>query len=208
MFPGSNCAADTVYALNLLENMEANLLWHKERKIKGLDLIVLPGGFSYGDYLRSGAIARFSPIMEEIKEWAANGGLVLGICNGFQLLTEANLLPGSFLRNRSLKFVCRLQTLRVENNFTPFTGLYKKGEIIKLPIAHNDGNYIVDPLTLEQMEESKQVIFRYCQEDGEVTNKSNPNGSINKYCWHLLQRGKCSGDDAPSRKGHGGNFRL
>jgi len=154
------------------------MVWHKETSLDGLDGVILPGGFSYGDYLRTGAIARFSPVMNAVTQFAARGGLVLGICNGFQILVEAGLLPGALLRNRSLHFMCKDVYVKVENAATPFTGLCRPGQVLKVPIAHADGNYYTDPVTLAGLQANAQVIFRYCDEHGTVTPAANPNGSL------------------------------
>jgi phosphoribosylformylglycinamidine synthase len=154
------------------------MIWHKETSLKGLHAVVLPGGFSYGDYLRTGAIARFSPVMNAVKEFAAGGGMVLGICNGFQILLEAGLLPGAMLRNKSLHFICKDVCIKVENAATPFTGLCRSGQVLTIPIAHADGNYYTDPVTLAGLQANAQVIFRYCTQDGKVTPAANPNGSL------------------------------
>jgi phosphoribosylformylglycinamidine synthase len=157
---------------------EAEFVWHKEATLPQLDAVIIPGGFSYGDYLRTGAIARFSPVMAAVTRFAEAGGLVLGICNGFQILLEAGLLPGAMLRNRSLSFICRDVHVRVENTTTPFTGRCRPGQVLKLPIAHAEGNYYTDPHTLSSIRAKNQVVFRYCTVDGEVTPEANPNGSL------------------------------
>jgi len=154
------------------------MVWHKETSLAGLDGVVLPGGFSYGDYLRTGAIARFSPVMPAIKGFAQNGGLVMGICNGFQILLEAGLLPGAMLRNRSLHFVCKDVHVRVENAATPFTGACQPGQVLTIPVAHAEGNYYTDPVTLAGLQANAQVVFRYCTPKGEITAEANPNGSL------------------------------
>ncbi|MCX7974636.1 MAG: phosphoribosylformylglycinamidine synthase subunit PurQ [Candidatus Aminicenantes bacterium] len=178
VFPGSNCDYDTYYVLKEVLNQPTLFLWHKEPDLKGVDCVILPGGFSYGDYLRSGAIARFSPIMPAIVEFAHKGGLVLGICNGFQILLEAGLLEGAMLRNKNLKFLCQHVWIRVENNQTPFTRKTKKGQILKIPIAHFDGNYYASSETLDKLNRNGQIIFRYCTEDGEINERANVNGSM------------------------------
>lgn len=156
----------------------AHLIWHQEQALPGMDAIILPGGFSYGDYLRTGSIARLSPIMEAVIEFANEGGLVLGICNGFQILLEAGLLPGAMLRNTGLSFICEEAYIRVENAETRFTHTCKAGQIIRLPIAHAEGNYYTDPVTLSALQATAQIVFRYCDKDGNTTTTSNPNGSI------------------------------
>ncbi len=178
IFPGSNCDHDCIHVLADVLEQQVTPVWHKETSLKGLDAVVLPGGFSYGDYLRTGAIARFSPVMEMVKEFAQQGGIVLGICNGFQILLEAGLLPGAMLRNRSLTFVCKDVHVRVENAATPFTSRCEPGQVLKIPVAHADGNYYTDEVMLSQLKASAQVVFRYCAEDGRVTDDANPNGSL------------------------------
>ncbi|HQT91057.1 MAG TPA: phosphoribosylformylglycinamidine synthase subunit PurQ [Candidatus Kryptobacter bacterium] len=178
VFPGSNCDMDAYNAFGSVLNQKVELLWHKETSLAGVDLVVLPGGFSYGDYLRSGAIARFSPIMNEVVKFAEHGGLVMGICNGFQVLVETGLLPGALLRNANLKFICRQVYLRTETTATPFTSALKNGQVLKVPIAHGDGNYYADDSTLKNLEDKGQIVFRYSTADGQITPESNPNGSI------------------------------
>jgi len=178
IFPGSNCDYDTYYVLKEVLNQPTLFLWHKDQDLKGVDCVVLPGGFSYGDYLRSGAIARFSPIMQEIIKFAQKGGLVLGICNGFQILLESGLLEGAMLRNKNLKFLCQHVWIRVENNKIPFTRKAKDGQVLEIPIAHFDGNYYAPPETLERLKKNGQIIFRYCTENGEINEEANVNGSV------------------------------
>lgn len=178
VFPGSNCDADSYNAVHSFAGADARYLWHKDTELAGLDCIILPGGFSYGDYLRCGAIARFSPIMNAVKRFADDGGLVIGICNGFQILLEAGLLPGAMHQNKGLKFVCKLVNLRLENNETSFTTGYDRGQVIKVPIAHHEGNYFIDEAGLAQIEAGGQVVVRYCDEGGETTDEANPNGSL------------------------------
>ncbi len=179
VFPGSNCDRDAAVSLRSTFRRDAVMVWHAEAQLpKGIDLIVLPGGFSYGDYLRSGAMAAHSPIMQEIKRFAQAGGRVLGICNGFQVLTESGLLPGTLLRNAGLKFICRDVNLKVENAGTPFTRNYSKGQVINVPVAHHDGNYFASEDTLKALEDNEQIAFRYCSEKGEVNEQNNPNGSL------------------------------
>jgi phosphoribosylformylglycinamidine synthase subunit PurQ / glutaminase len=177
-FPGSNCDHDCEHVLKDVLGQNVQMVWHKETSLAGLDAVVLPGGFSYGDYLRTGAIARFSPVMGAVQEFAAKGGLVLGICNGFQILLEAGLLPGAMLRNRSLAFICKEVHVRVENAATAFTGRCEPAQVLKIPIAHADGNYYTDDVTLSQLKATAQVVFRYCTPDGEVIAEANPNGSL------------------------------
>ena len=175
VFPGSNCDQDCVYVLRDVVGQPVISLWHQETSLRGCDAIVLPGGFSYGDYLRTGAVAKFSPIMKAVTRFAQDGGLVLGICNGFQILLESGLLPGAMLRNTGLKFICRFVTLRVERTDTPFTNRFQPGQVIRLPIAHNEGRYTIDAKGLRQVR--GQVVFRYCNEDGQLVDAANLNGS-------------------------------
>ncbi len=177
-FPGSNCDWDCFHVASSTLNADTKIVWHQEEKLTGFDLIIVPGGFSYGDYLRSGAIARFSPVMNALEDFVAKDkGLVLGICNGFQILTEAGILPGALQKNKKLKFLCKNVHLRVENAKTPFTSESKSGQILNIPIAHFDGNYTADKETLAKLNKNKQVVFRYCSESGKVDQTSNPNGS-------------------------------
>ncbi len=178
VFPGSNCDHDAYYVCKKVLNQNAVFLWHKDAGLKDVDVVILPGGFSYGDYLRCGAIARCSPIMQEVIRFANEGGTVLGICNGFQVLVEAGLLPGVLLRNASLKFVCKFVHLRVENRTTRFTHLYKDNEVLAIPIAHGDGNYFTDQETLAELEENNRIVFRYCDASGGDGGDANPNGSL------------------------------
>jgi len=178
VFPGSNCDRDCFHAVTEGLGASAEFVWHKADRLPPLDGVILPGGFSYGDYLRTGAIARFSPVMAAVARFAGDGGLVLGICNGFQILLEAGLLPGAMLRNRSLAFICRDAHVRVENPATPFTGRCRPGQVLTLPIAHAEGNYYCDPATLAALTAGNRVIFRYCTPEGAVTPASNPNGSL------------------------------
>jgi phosphoribosylformylglycinamidine synthase len=177
-FPGSNCDEDAFHAVADLLGQEAVYLWHKDRDLQGVDLVILPGGFSYGDYLRAGAIARFSPIMQEVVQHAKRGGLVLGICNGFQIACEAGLLPGALLRNNSLRFVSAPVSLRVESIATRFTSQYHLGQVISVPVAHGDGRYTADGDTLARLEGEGHVVFRYVTPEGEVSDSANPNGSL------------------------------
>ena len=186
-FPGSNCDQDVVHVLRNVLGHTARLRWHKEASLGAVDAVVVPGGFSYGDYLRTGAIARFSPVMAAVQDFAAGGGLVLGICNGFQILCEAGLLPGAMMRNSGLRFICRHVHIRVEETDTPFTCAAEKGQILKIPIAHSDGNYTVDQETLAALEKNRQIIFRYTTPDGAdllpggreaADSAGNPNGSM------------------------------
>ena len=177
-FPGSNCDFDTFHALRDVMKRPTVMLWHKDHDLQGVDCVVLPGGFSYGDYLRSGAIARFSPLMQEVKAFARRGGRLLGICNGFQILLELGLLPGAMLRNKNLKFLCQHVHIRVENARTDFTRAARKGQVLRVPIAHFDGNYYAPPRVLRDLEANGQVVFRYCDADGNVTPEANVNGSL------------------------------
>ena len=179
VFPGSNCDHDTHFVASEVLRQESVFLWHDDSSLHDADMVILPGGFAYGDYLRCGAIAKFSSIMERIREFAAQGGLVLGICNGFQILQEAGLLPGTMLRNRGLKFVCDWVHLRVERNDLPLTTECRKGQVLKLPIAHNEGNFYADDDLLSQIESRGQVVFRYCDARGAITDAANPNGALN-----------------------------
>jgi phosphoribosylformylglycinamidine synthase len=178
IFPGSNCDHDTYYVLKDIMKQETTFLWHKEHDLKNVDCVILPGGFSYGDYLRSGAIAKFSPLMLEVVEFANKGGLVLGICNGFQVLMELGLLPGAMLRNKNLKFLCQHVHIKVENNKTLFTRKGKKGQVLKIPIAHYEGNYIAPPDTIQELKANGQIIFRYCDAEGHLSEEANVNGSM------------------------------
>lgn len=178
VFPGSNCDRDVATVTRGLLDLPTRLLWHSEADLGDCDVIVLPGGFSYGDYLRCGAIARFSPVMGAIIHHARRGGLVLGICNGFQVLTEVGLLPGALVRNRDLQFICDRVPLRVERTDLPFTRAYQPGEVVTFPIAHGEGCYYADADTLAEIEDHRQVVFRYCREDGSLDEDSNPNGSL------------------------------
>lgn len=177
-FPGSNCDTDCVHAINALEGASAALVWHKEQAVDAFDAIVLPGGFSYGDYLRCGAIARFSPVMQAVRRAAEEGKLVLGICNGFQILCESGLLPGALVRNRSLHFICEFRELRVESYGSAFTNQYRTGAVIRLPIAHGEGCYVADRSTLQELNIRGQVLLRYSDGEGRTTQGANPNGSV------------------------------
>jgi phosphoribosylformylglycinamidine synthase len=176
-FPGSNCDQDCVHAVRTLGHT-ADFLWHKEESLGAADAVIIPGGFSYGDYLRCGAIARFSPVMQAVRRFAAGGGLVLGICNGFQILCEAGLLPGALIRNRSLQFRCEPVFLKTSNRDTPFTRRIPEGRILRVPIAHGEGCYYTAPETLEALEREGRILWRYCDARGEVTEEANPNGSL------------------------------
>src|SRR5438128_5369575 len=177
VFPGSNCDEDAYHAAKEVFGQDAEYLWHKDTNLKGADVIVLPGGFAHGDYLRCGAMARFSPIMREVRAFAGRGGPVLGICNGFQVLLEAGLLPGAMLRNRSLKFQCEHVHIRVEQTDTPFTLACRRGQVLRIPIAHGEGNYFAEPEVIARLEANRQIVFRYTNAAGGVVDDANPNGS-------------------------------
>ncbi|MEK6565924.1 MAG: phosphoribosylformylglycinamidine synthase subunit PurQ [Bacteroidota bacterium] len=193
VFPGSNCDHDAHYVAGTLLGHDARFIWHKEGSLGDVDVVILPGGFSYGDYLRCGAIARFSPVMKDVVRFANNGGIVMGICNGFQILTEASLLPGVLLRNASLKFVCKYVHLRVENAETRFSSKCQQGEVLEIPIAHGDGNYFVDAGTLQKLEENRQIVLRYCGPGGQVTDAANPNGAISNIAGIVNEAGNVLG---------------
>ncbi len=177
-FPGSNCDQDCIAAVNGMSGVQAEYVWHQEHSLAEYDAIILPGGFSYGDYLRCGAIARFSPIMQAVVQEAAAGKLVLGVCNGFQILCEAGLLPGALVRNRLLRFVCDMATLRVENSETPFTRRCPAGSLLRLPVAHGEGCYFADEQTLRELNQNRQVVLRYADANGHIVASANPNGSV------------------------------
>jgi len=178
VFPGSNCDHDCYHILKHVLQLETDWIWHKDEALDSFDFIVLPGGFSYGDYLRPGAIARFSPIMKSVIDYANKGGRVLGICNGFQILVESGLLPGVLMDNEGQRFICKNMTLRVENNDTPFTSQCKVGDVLQIPINHGQGRYFADDDTLKQMAKNDQVLFRYCDAEGNASDAANPNGSL------------------------------
>ncbi len=178
-FPGSNCDQDCVHVLRNVMGHPTQLLWHKEDNVGDADAVVVPGGFSYGDYLRTGSIARFSPVMGVVKEFAENGGYVLGICNGFQILCEAGLLPGALIRNRSLQFRCEHVYLKIATCDSPFTGQIPEGKVLRIPVAHGEGNYFCDADTLEEIGANDQILFQYADREGDVTDHANPNGSLN-----------------------------
>lgn len=188
VFPGSNCEMDCYYVIDEVLEEKVDYVWHQRTDVSSYDCLVLPGGFSYGDYLRCGAIARFSPVMEAVAGFAREGGLVIGICNGFQILLEAGLLPGAMLRNTSLHFICRFVNLRVENADSPWTNRARLGQVLSIPIAHNEGNYVVDPGTHRRLEDEGRIILRYCNEEGEVSGDANPNGAMDNIA------GVCSED--------------
>ena len=179
VFPGSNCDHDAYHTAKHVLGQQASFVWHKETSLGDADVVILPGGFSHGDYLRTGAIARFSPVMNAVTEFARRGGPVIGICNGFQILLEAGLLPGAMLRNRDLKFHCEHVRVRVEQTNTPFTSRAAVGQVLSLPIAHGEGNYFADPEVIQMLESSGRIVFRYCDAAGATTEEANPNGSLN-----------------------------
>jgi len=193
VFPGSNCDQDCFYVIKDVLNQPVEYIWHKEAKVSGFDCIVLPGGFSYGDYLRTGAVARFSPVMNAVKEFAEKGGLVIGICNGFQILLEAGLLLGAMLRNKNLRFICEYVYLKVEENNNSFTNLCEKKQVLKIPIAHNEGNYYIDKNGLEELKKNKQIVFRYCSPSGEVKEEFNPNGAMENIAGIINKQGNVLG---------------
>ena len=193
VFPGSNCDHDCYHVLKHTFGRSVDFVWHKENSLKGYDAVIIPGGFSYGDYLRTGAIAKFSPIMKAVEQFAGEGGYVLGICNGFQILLEAGLLPGAMLRNRTLKFICKEVFIRVENNHTPFTNRCRPHQILRLPVAHADGNYYAEPSTCQILESHRQIIFRYCDSQGRTTEEANPNGSVLSIAGICNERGNVLG---------------
>jgi phosphoribosylformylglycinamidine synthase len=193
VFPGTNCDRDCWHVVKAVLNCDVDFVWHEERDVSRFDCIILPGGFSYGDYLRVGAIARFSPVMESVRDFAEKGGLVIGICNGFQILVEAGLLPGALVRNKTIHFICKFVNLRVENADTPFTNRCEVGQVLRIPIAHNDGRYFCDKETLRRLERNGQIVFRYCTPDGEVTEEANPNGSVGNIAGIVNEKGNVLG---------------
>lgn len=178
IFPGSNCDHDTYHVVSKVIGQPVQFIWHRSSDLDGCDVVILPGGFSYGDYLRCGAIARFSPVMRSVKTFAERGGLVLGICNGFQILCEAGLLPGTLLRNRDLRFICDFTHVRVEKEGGAYANSYKTGQVLYLPIAHGEGNYFCSPEDLVMLQKEERILFRYCTEKGELSDKANPNGAL------------------------------
>jgi phosphoribosylformylglycinamidine synthase len=178
VFPGSNCDHDAYHAIRERAHQPVTFLWHQSEDLENCDAILVPGGFAYGDYLRTGAIARFSPVMQSVKKFADGGGLVLGICNGFQILCESGLLPGALLRNAGLKYICKQVHIRTETAYSPFTQALTRGQVLQIPIGHMEGNYFCEPATLAELEKNDRVAFRYCTPEGEVTAAANPNGSI------------------------------
>ena len=178
IFPGSNCDYDAYMVIKNVIKRDVEFLWHQDTSLSNCDCVILPGGFSYGDYLRTGAIAKFSSIMKKVIDFAQKGGLVVGICNGFQILLEAGLLPGAMLRNTSLRFICKFVHLEVENENTPFTNRCHKGQVLKIPIAHTDGNYFISEEGLSRLKQNRQIVFRYCDQNGKITQEANLNGSL------------------------------
>ena len=193
LFPGSNCDHDAYYAVQANLGEDATLIWHESEDLSGLDAVLLPGGFSYGDYLRTGAIARFSPVMEEVEHFADGGGLVIGICNGFQILCEAGMLPGVLMRNHHVQFRCQWVNLLVENPRTSFTSECEDGQVLSIPISHGEGNYYADQDTLNSLNEDGRIVFRYCTPDGEVTMEANPNGSLENIAGIINAQGNVLG---------------
>ena len=193
VFPGTWSDRDCYYALHDILGQEADYIWHKQTQLSDYDCVILPGGFSYGDYLRVGAIARFSPVVGAVEQFAHNGGLVIGICNGFQILCEAGLLPGVLLPSSHLQYRCQWVNLRVENKSLPFTSKYDKGEVLKIPISHYEGNYYTDEVTLEELEANGQVAFRYSTPSGEITEEANPNGSLDNIAGIVNKKGNVLG---------------
>jgi len=194
VFPGSNCDHDAYYASKINAGIDTIYLWHKDNSIpRDINCIILPGGFSYGDYLRCGSIARFSPIMKDVVNFANKGGYVIGICNGFQILTEAELLPGTLLRNESINFKCKDVYLKVINNSNAWTSLLNIGDVLKIPIAHGEGNYFIDEDGLKQLEDNNQIVFKYCDANSNVTKLANPNGSLNNIAGIINKKGNILG---------------
>lgn len=178
IFPGSNCDHDAYWTIQHVAQQPATFLWHESHDLQNCDAVIVPGGFAYGDYLRTGAIAKFSPVMESVRKFAAGGGMVLGICNGFQILCESGLLPGALMRNVGLKYVCKPVTVRVENSDTPFTNACTTGEVLTIPIGHMEGNYYCDSKTLDALRDGNRILLRYCSPTGEINAAANPNGSL------------------------------
>ncbi len=193
VFPGSNCDHDCHHVVGEVLGQDAFFLWHKDSDLKGADCVILPGGFSYGDYLRSGAMAARSPIMESVREFASKGGLVIGICNGFQILQEARLLPGALIRNDSLKFICKDVRVRVERTDTPFTCACGLGEVLTIPIAHMDGNFFMEKKQVAKLKDNNQMVFRYCGPEGRPTEEYNPNGSVEAVAGIINEKGNVCG---------------
>lgn len=193
VFPGSNCDQDCFYVIKDILKKPVRYIWHQDTDLANLDCIILPGGFSYGDYLRTGAIARFSLVMKSIIDFARKGGTVIGICNGFQILLEAGLLPGVMLKNRDLHFICRHVYIKTENNQTRFTDLYNAGQVLKIPIAHNEGNYYIDTAGLKELRDNNQIVFRYCSATGEISDQFNPNGALDNIAGIINKKGNILG---------------
>jgi len=193
VFPGSNCDHDMYYAVKTMLGDQTHFIWHQEASLKGFDAVVLPGGFSYGDYLRAGAIARFSPILQEVVHFAEMGKKVLGICNGFQVLTESGLLPGALMRNRNLRFICKNVYIRAENIDTIFTSKMKKGQTLSIPVAHGEGNYFIGDAGYQGLIDNNQIVFRYCSAEGKLTDTDNPNGSRDSIAGVINKKGNVLG---------------
>ncbi len=193
VFPGTWSDVDCYYVLDRILGQEVDYIWHKNTDLSGYDLVILPGGFSYGDYLRPGAIARFSPVMTAVERFSANGGLVLGICNGFQILCEAGLLPGALIRNNHLQYRCQWVHLRVENSSLPFTQRFQRGQAVRIPISHYEGSYYADETTLAELEKSNRIAFHYCNAKGEITDEANPNGSLHNIAGIVNKEGNVLG---------------
>lgn len=192
-FPGSNCDFDCLRAVRDVMKSPAEFIWHEDDDLKNSDCVILPGGFSYGDYLRTGAIARFSPVMKKVREFAEKGGIVIGICNGFQVLTEAKILPGTLMINKDLKFICKEQYVKVENNNSIFTGESEKNDVLNLPIAHGEGRFYADSAILQKLNKNGQVILRYSSRDGKITDEYNPNGSTENIAGICNEKGNVFG---------------
>lgn len=193
IFPGSNCDQDAYFAVRNVLKQPVEYIWHQETDVSGFDCIILPGGFSYGDYLRTGAVAKFSPVMNAVSEHVKKGGRLIGICNGFQILCESGLLPGTLIPNTGLRFICKYVNVRVESNKTDFTNLCSDGQVLSIPIAHHGGNYYADAEMLKRIEDNNQVILRYCDEAGNVTARANPNGSLNNIAGIVNDKGNVAG---------------
>jgi phosphoribosylformylglycinamidine synthase I len=193
VFPGSNCDHDFYHILKHIYKLDTEWIWHKETQLGQFDLVVLPGGFSYGDYLRAGAIAKFSPIMKAVVNFAMNGGRVIGICNGFQILLESGLLPGALMHNASQKFICKFVNLRVENSKSIYTNNCETNSVLQIPVAHGEGSYYTDSDTLQRLNDNDQILFRYCGENGEVDSKNNPNGSVENIAGIVNEKGNVMG---------------
>jgi len=193
VFPGSNCDQDCFYIVRDILNKPIKYIWHRDTRLDGFDCIILPGGFSYGDYLRTGAIARFSPVMKSLYAFANKGRIVIGICNGFQILLEAGLLPGAMLRNKDLHFICKHAYIKTENNNTVFTNLCVRNQILKIPIAHNEGNYYIDEEGLVELKINEQIVFRYCSPEGKISSEFNPNGALENIAGIMNKEGNVLG---------------